>query len=92
VITACRKANVSRQTAYHHREMFPEFAAAWDEALEDGRASFADHLDEIMYKRAIEGIKRTRFNAKGQPVGEFIHYSDRLLIALAKRHLPALYG
>lgn len=36
VITyAVRGLNISRKTAYNHREQFPEFAAAWDDALEE---------------------------------------------------------
>lgn len=31
---ACEKARVSRVTAYKHRDRFPKFRAAWDEALE----------------------------------------------------------
>lgn len=33
VSTACTYAKVSRMRAYRHRERFPKFRAAWDEAL-----------------------------------------------------------
>lgn len=32
---ACQQAGIDRKTAYKHRETAPEFAAQWDEALED---------------------------------------------------------
>jgi hypothetical protein len=36
VSSACVAANVPRKTAYAHREKFPKFRRAWDEALEIG--------------------------------------------------------
>lgn len=34
---ACEAASVGRKTAYDHRERYPDFAAEWDRALEDGK-------------------------------------------------------
>ncbi|MCH7667529.1 MAG: hypothetical protein IH936_16585 [Acidobacteria bacterium] len=35
---------------YDHREKYPDFAQAWDDAIEDG----IDTLEAIAYKRAME--------------------------------------
>lgn len=35
VRAACEAANISRKTAYQHRERDPKFAAQWDEAEQD---------------------------------------------------------
>jgi len=36
VTVACREANVSRRTAYDHKALDPEFAEAWEDALNQG--------------------------------------------------------
>ncbi|GAB4203574.1 MAG: hypothetical protein OHK0022_27860 [Roseiflexaceae bacterium] len=51
---ACIKAGVGRSTAYRHRDTDAEFAAAWDEALEN----FADLLEGVYAQRAIEQSDR----------------------------------
>jgi hypothetical protein len=63
VARACKVANVSRQTAYVYREQDPEFAAAWDEAKQNG----IDALEEIAWERA-ETVSDTLmiFILKGQ--------------------------
>lgn len=45
---AGRAAKVSRATLYNHREMFPEFANEWDEAINDG----IDALEAECFRRA----------------------------------------
>jgi hypothetical protein len=37
VRTACSAVGIKRSAAYLHREAFPEFAQAWERAVEDGR-------------------------------------------------------
>ena len=47
---ACRAAGVSRKVAYDWRKTDGEFAAEWDDALQDG----IDTLEEILMRRAQE--------------------------------------
>jgi hypothetical protein len=48
VRAACRAADVSRQTVYEHRATDPEFAAAWQETLEEA----LDVLEAAAWSRA----------------------------------------
>ena len=50
---ACAAASVGRTTAYRVRNSDPEFAAAWDEALEDA----ADLLEIEAIRRARTGVR-----------------------------------
>lgn len=50
---ACRIAGLSKNAAYRNRARFPEFAKAWDEALERAQQG----LIAIAYKRAVEGAE-----------------------------------
>jgi hypothetical protein len=84
VAAACRAAGVERATAYRDRD--PRFAAAWDEAAEDG----TDLLELECRRRAVEGVDRPVFY-KGQQVGTVKEYSDRLLIFLLKANRPEKY-
>ena len=45
---AARGAGVTRNTAYIHRHQFPEFAAAWDDALHEA----IERLEADAYDRA----------------------------------------
>lgn len=48
VYFACKQAHIARSTAYDARNAEPEFAAAWEEAKEDG----LDLLEATAHKRA----------------------------------------
>ncbi len=48
VWAACRAAGIDRKTAYNHRDQSPEFAAAWDVALQDA----IDILEAVAAERA----------------------------------------
>ena len=50
---ACRIAGLSNVAAYRNRARFPEFARAWDAALERSQQG----LIAIAYKRAVEGAE-----------------------------------
>lgn len=60
------------------------FAAAWDEAIRDGRMN----TDLAAIHRAIEGVMQPVFY-RGRQVGERRVYNDRLLIAALRTHGPA---
>jgi len=87
VTRASRKANVSRQTAFAHQKQFPEFAEAWEDALDQGRES----LETEAYRRGVEGVERNRFDKDGNIIETYKEYSDPLLQMLMKGHLPGRY-
>lgn len=47
---ACYAAGISRQHAYRHRRESPDFAEAWDEAVENG----IDNWEALFWKLAVE--------------------------------------
>ncbi len=49
VYHAAQQARISRKTAYQWRDNDPQFAEAWDEALEDS----VDVMETSVYKRAL---------------------------------------
>lgn len=89
VTAACQRAKVSRSWAYAQRDLDPEFAEAWDEALEMA-------LDKAVgeaYRRGVEGvITRIKYTPDGSKVIERTReYSDTLLMFLLKAHRPGTY-
>lgn len=53
VASACRAAGVATATVYARRRTDADFAAAWDQALEDA----TDALEQEARRRAVEGIE-----------------------------------
>lgn len=86
VSAAARAAKVSRQWAYQMREEDPDFAAAWDEALQIS----LDDAEGELYRRAVKGTLKPVFQG-GEKVGSVREYSDTLLIFLLKAHKPDVY-
>jgi hypothetical protein len=87
VSAACASAGVARKTAYAHRNADPEFAAAWDDALEQS----TDSLVGECYRRACQGTERPVFH-QGEECGRIKEYSDTLAIFLLKAHRRSIYG
>lgn len=83
---ACLAAGIARSTAYLEREQDPNFAAAWDEAVEDG----CDLLEKALFTRAVRGVTKTIFY-QGEPCGEETAFSDTAAIFLLKGHRPEKY-
>jgi hypothetical protein len=54
ITLACKAAGVSRRTCYDHRERSPEFAEAWDAALDES----VDRVETTCFKLASEGEPR----------------------------------
>jgi hypothetical protein len=52
VTASARKAGFDRKTAYAHRAADPEFAAEWEDALEQS----IDDLEGEARRRAFEGV------------------------------------
>lgn len=86
VKASCRKAGVSRQTAYLHRAQDDEFAQAWEHALTVATSL----LEDEAWRRAVRGVSEPVY-FKGDKVGSVRRYSDTLLIFLLKAHNPQKY-
>ena len=80
---ACKAASIIRRTAYKWRDADPDFAKAWDHAIEDG----TDALEDEARRRAFEGAEEPVFY-QGKQVGTVRKYSDTLLIFLLKGRRP----
>lgn len=63
VTAACRKGHVSRSKVYERRATDPEFAKAWDEALDRGMCRAEDDVAD----RAFRGLPKLKFH-EGQVV------------------------
>ena len=83
VSEACRSVGIGRTTAYEHYHAEPDFAAAWDEAVETG----TDALELEARRRAKDGIEKPVYQG-GELVGTVREYSDTLMIVLLKAHRP----
>src|SRR4051794_28958869 len=86
VAAACRHAGISRQTAYVNKAANAEFAALWDQAIEDA----TDDLELEARRRAKDGCEKPVFY-QGEECGSVREYSDTLMIFLLKAHRPDKY-
>jgi len=93
VTRAAEAARISRQSAHRLRCADPDFANAWEKAINDA----APVLEEEAWRRAHDGTpepltsaKGLIYDADGQPV-TVQKYSDTLLIFLLKGMRPAKY-
>lgn len=86
VTGAAEQAGIHRATPYAWREADPEFAKAWQIALDAG----TDRLEDEAWRRAAEGTERPVFQA-GALVGRTREYSDLLMIFLLKGRRPEKY-
>lgn len=90
---AASAIGMRREGVYRHRADEPDFAAAWEQALEEG----VDVLEQEAKRRAVEGVTkpvvqggRVVTDALGFPI--LLHeYSDALLALLLKAKKPAVY-
>jgi hypothetical protein len=105
VLHACNVASVGRATAYQWYDADPDFAAAWDRALEIA----TDAMEAEAWRRGVEGVEKPLivggrlvservFN--GQPPGKdeadgpvamIREYSDSLLQVMLKANRPEKY-
>jgi len=86
VCEAARRARMPRASLYRRRADDPEFAKAWDQALEMAY----DLLHDEAMRRAIEGVEKPIFY-RGEQVATVRQKSDRLLMFLMRAHRPARY-
>lgn len=83
---SAKRAGVSRQAAYVQRETSPEFAAAWDDAIEQG----IEALELEVRRRALDGCEEPVVS-QGEIIATTRKYSDTLAIFLLKAHRPDRY-
>lgn len=90
VTAAARAAGIDRSTAYRYRnkDTAParEFAAAWDDALEEA----IDSLEAEAWRRARDGVDHPVIY-EGEITDTYKKYSDTLLIFLLKANRPQKY-
>ena len=86
VTSACRVAGTTKANAYECRKLDEDFAAAWEEAHDQGIAV----LEDAMHERATIGV-REPLMYQGECVGHVHRPSDTLAIFLAKAHRPDKY-
>lgn len=84
---AARKAAISRGHAYRMRSHDPDFAKAWDEAVD---CAVRTVLEPEAVRRAVDGTLKPIYY-KGKRVGSVREYSDTLMIVLLKAHAPEKY-
>jgi hypothetical protein len=98
VSDAARAATIDRTTAYLWRKNEPEFAAAWDEAIE----AAIDSLEAEAWRRAAEGVEEPVIGRVGKDKDGIVRdadglplfvrkYSDSLMNTLLKAHRPEKY-
>lgn len=86
VLEAHRVAGLHSSTVYRLRKREPDFARAWDEALEIG----LDALESEALRRAMHGDEEPVFYG-GQQIGTVRKRSDALLMFLLRTRRPARY-
>ena len=88
-MAACRRVGLSDSAAYqlHRRPSGTPFREAWDKALD-----YALHrLEQVELSRALNGTPRPIFH-KGEQVGEYREYDERLTMFLLRARRPARFG
>lgn len=86
ITKAARWAGWTRQWVYVLRDEDPDFAKAWDEALEES----VDLCEGELHRRAFDGTLKPVYQG-GVKVGTVREYSDTLAIFLMKAHRPDKY-
>ena len=86
---ACRRVGMSRTSAdnLRRRPCGLHFRRAWEAALDYSLY----HIEEKVFGRARRGVARPIFY-KGEQVGEYRHYDERLTMFLLRTRRPQRYG
>jgi hypothetical protein len=91
VSAAATIGGMSRDWFYDERAADPDFAAAWDDALETA----IDAMELEVRRRAIEGVEKPLIGRVGKDQDGIItyvrEYSDSLAALLLKAHRPEKY-
>lgn len=86
VTAACDAAGIARTAAYKWKAEDPEFAEAWEAALELGVQGMEDEAK----RRAFDGYEEPVYQG-GMQVGSVRKYSDSLAAMMLKAHAPDKY-
>ncbi len=84
IAVAMRETGISRTNINRRRERFPEFAEAFQSAMEYFREGT---LERAAHTRAVDGVLEPVFY-KGDRCGVVRKYSDTLLVKLLEANLP----
>lgn len=84
---SAQTAGVARVQFYRWRDDDPVF----QEALRRMQERMKDRVEQEIFRRAVLGVERAVWH-KGEVVGREVQYSDRLLLALARRVDPLAWG
>lgn len=86
---AARRVGMSDTSAYELRDRpcGADFRKAWDIALE----SQLDRVEHSAVERCVSGVVRPIFY-KGEKVGEYRHFDERLTMFLLRTRRPQRYG
>jgi len=86
---ACRRVGMSRTSAdnLRRRPCGAPFRRAWEKALDYALY----RLEEDAFTRSRQGVARPVFY-KGEQVGEYRHYDERLTMFLLRSRRPQRYG
>jgi hypothetical protein len=86
---ACRRVGMSRTSAdnLRRRPCGAPFRRAWEAALDYALY----RVEEDAFTRSRHGVARPIFH-KGEQVGEWRHYDERLTMFLLRSRRPARYG
>lgn len=86
ISAAAKAAGYSRKHFYELRNNDPEFAEAWQDALNQA----LDTAEGELYRRAVRGVvKKVYYQDKH--IDTVREYSDTLLIFMLKAHKPEVY-
>jgi len=86
VTAAAKAAGYSRKHFYELRNNDPEFAEAWQDALNQS----LDTAEGELYRRAVRGVVK-KIYYQDKHIDTVREYSDTLLIFLLKSHKPEVY-
>lgn len=84
ISAAARSVNVERKAAYDAKQTDLDFAAQWEDAIEEA----TDALEAEARRRALEGILVESYDKDGNLRSTRMEYSDTLMIVLLKAHRP----
>lgn len=86
---ACRRVGMSRTSAdeLRRRPAGAHFRRAWEIAVDYA----CYRIEEDAHHRARHGVARPIFH-KGEQVGEYRHYDERLTMFLLRSYRPERYG
>jgi hypothetical protein len=87
VTHAAERTGTNKRRFYELREADEAFAAAWDDAIDQGTQVLEDEL----HRRAIEGWDEDSFDGDGKLVRRVRRYSPALLIFSLKARKPDVY-